>query len=196
MRNLYISLILLLITGCVTVRFVSPYDQVIDTGLMEYKESINTLAKNLSDSAGKKKGTFEQNKEKYNALESKIDLLIDRASLQSAGKGCKLSVDLAAKVAQIMGDKMPPEASKKEGGDSYGCTSRLLVLVKEQLTLIKKIHQTTDRCEPVDIESDGNGKPEMISCLRPATSSTAMKITNQSINAAWVVETAKKTTGE
>jgi len=195
-KQVCLVFIILSLTGCITVQFVSPYDEVIDNGLKEYKESINTLAKNLSDSAGKMEGTYEENKEKYNALESKIDLLIDRASIQSSGKGCKLTVDLAARVAKIMGNNLPPEVSKKEGGDSYGCIEWLLILVKKQLTSLQNIHENTDKCTPIGIKQDENGKPKTVSCLRPATSGTAMKITNQSINAAWVVETAKKSDGE
>jgi hypothetical protein len=95
-----------------------------------------------------------------------------------------------------MGDNLPTEAIQKEDGDSYGCTERLLVLVKQQLTLLQKIHRDTDKCAPIGMARDENSEPVMVSCLRPATSKTAMKITNQSINAAWVVETAKKTEGE
>ncbi len=36
------------------------------------------------------------------------------------------------------------------------------------------------------------GEPPMISCLRPATAVDALAISNQSIDAAWVVENAKK----
>lgn len=196
MKRFCLIALVLLFTGCTTVQFVSPYDEVIDNGLKEYKESINTLAKNLADNAGKKEGTYQENVEKYNALESKIDLLIDRASIQSAGKGCKLTADLAAKVSKIMGDNMPQEGVKNKNGDSYGCTERLLSMIKSQLVSLQQIHETTDKCEAVGILQDDQGEPEEVSCLRPATSSTAMKITNQSINAAWVVETAKKSKGE
>ncbi len=196
MKKICLAIIFLFASGCTTVQIVSPYDGVIDNGLKEYKESINTLAKNLGDSAGKKEGTYEANKEKYNALESKIDLLIDRASIQSSGKGCRLAEDVADKVAKIMGDGMPQAARNDEGGDSYGCTGRLLILIKEQLKALQTIHEKTDKCTPVGTAQDENGGPKEVSCLRPATGKTAMKITNQSINAAWVVETAKKSEGE
>ncbi len=196
MKKYYLMVIVLLTTGCTTVQFVSPYDEVIDNGLKEYKESINALAKNLSDNAGKKEGLYTENKENYNVLESKIELLIDRASIQSSGKGCKLAVDLGAKVARIMGDKFPINESNTEGGDSYGCTERLLIMIKKQLTVLQQIHENTDKCEPIGIQQDENGEPREVSCLRPATSGTAMKITNQSINAAWIVETAKKSKSE
>lgn len=192
----FLIFISLLYAGCSTFQVVSAYDEVIDNGLKEYKESINTLAKNLADNAGKKEGTYEENVEKYNALESKIDLLIDRASIQSAGKGCRLTVDLAAKVSKIMGENLPPEGVKNKDGDSYGCTERLLSMIRDQLDALQLIHEKTDKCEAIGIQQDKQSESKKVSCLRPATSETAMKITNQSINAAWVVETAKKSKGE
>lgn len=192
MKNIGLVFLVFILSACGTVQFVSPYDEMIDNGIKEYKESINTLAKNLSDKAGEKEGTYEENQTKYNALEAKIDLLIDRASLQASGKGCKLATNIADRVSEIMGDKLPPEAQQKDPGDSYGCTEKLLILVKEQLFLLQKIHENTGKCTAIGITQDENGQPDKVSCLRPATSSTAMKITNQSVNAVWVVETAKK----
>ncbi|KPJ96198.1 MAG: hypothetical protein AMJ53_01235 [Gammaproteobacteria bacterium SG8_11] len=188
MKKLLLSAVLLFVAGCQTLQLVNPYDPVIDSGIKEYKESINLFAKNMADAAGTAAGTYENNLDNYNVLETKIDLLIDRATIQSNGKGCQLTVDVGAKVSEIMGDKDPP---RKESGDSYGCTERLLVLVKEQLATLQTIHETTDKCQNKEAAD-----PAQISCLRPATSETAMKITNQSINAAWVVETAKKTEKE
>lgn len=196
MKLFYLMVIVLFITGCKTVQFVSPYDEVIDNGLADYKESINTLAKNLADNAGKEEGTYEENKETYNALEAKIDLLIDRAAIHSSGKGCKLPDDLSKRVTNIMGGSLPTGSTKKDKGDSYGCTQLLLIMVKQQLASLQLIHKTTDTCKPIGIQQDEAVKPMRVSCLRPATSKTAMKITNQSINAAWVIETAKKTKGE
>lgn len=196
MKKIIMVLFFLFMTGCTSVQLVSPYDEVIDNGLKEYKESINTLSKNLSDLAGKKEGMYEENFEKYNALEAKIDLLIDRSSLQSSGNGCKLTKNIASKVKKIMEEDMPVDARQKKEGDSYGCTERLLKLVKAQLDKLQEIHSTTDKCKAIGFKQNSDGIPNKVSCLRPATSKTAMKITNQSINAAWVVETAKKSTGE
>lgn len=191
-RKACLAAIIIPVAGCITIQSTSQYDEVIDNGLKEYKESINTLVKNLSDSAGKKNGMYEENKGKYNILESKIDLLIDRASIQSSGKGCKLPAKIATKVTKITEGKIPQETSNKEGGTSYDCTERLLILIKEQLIYLQAIHKNTDKCKPVEALQGKDSDPKLISCLRPASSETALKITNQSINAAWVVETAQK----
>ncbi|NTS76293.1 hypothetical protein HR060_05370 [Catenovulum sp. SM1970] len=183
MKRLTLALMVLMLSACVSVEYVTPYDPVIDNGIREYKESINTLAKNLGDQAGTEAGTYEANLAHYNALESKIDLLIERANLQSAGRGCRLAEGISAQLAKVA----PEPMIQTEEGDSYGCTERLLVLVKDQLDLLQNIHQSADKCNAM-----ASPRGTKISCLRATTSKAAMKITNQSINAVWVVETAKK----
>jgi hypothetical protein len=181
---------LLSLAACTTVRIVSPYDEVIDTGLREYRESINVFAKNMADRAGTDTGTYESNKATYNELEVKIDLLIDRAEFSGGGRGCRLTQRITNRIVDVAGDAIPAQLrpdGQSEHGNSLGCTHRLLELVGAQLGLIETSHEKTDRCKSVE-EPDG---PE-ISCLRPATAKTALDITNQSINAAWVVEMAKK----
>lgn len=178
-------LILAVFSGC-NVQLVGPYDEVIDNGLKEYKEEINTFIKNMGDLGGSDEGTFESNMDKYNELEAKIELLIDRANLQSTGS-CKMVTDITSKIQKIMGDNMPQELvseKQRDNGNSFGCIEKLLILVKDQLIILKKIHKETDKCK------DDLGKE--FSCIREATSKTALDITNQSINAAWVVETTKK----
>ena len=197
MRKIGLIVYLLVATGCANIQLVSPYDEVIDTGLKEYKEEINTLAKNMADSAGKKVGTYDENQEAYNALESKIELLIERAAIQGNGEGCRLTGNVTEKVTKIMKGNSVPIAKGEEEGDSYGCTVWLLTLIKAQLDSLQMIHRTTDKCNPIGYVAEQGGQiPSKVSCLRAATSGTAMKISNQSINAAWVVETAKKTAKE
>jgi hypothetical protein len=169
---------------------VSNYDQVIDTGLKDYKEQINNFIKNTADKGGTKEGTYESNKTAYNFLETKIDLLIDRARMQSNGS-CKLIPNLTQKIEKLLGDKTPLEISKQgqqDQGNSFGCTERLLVLVKKQLMSIKEIHQRADKCT--------SRTGEQLSCIRLTTSKTALDISNQSINAAWLVETTKRSSAK
>lgn len=185
-RLIYLVCLLFIFNSC-TVRLVSPYDEVIDEGLSEYKEMLNNFVKDMIDFGGTLEGTYEENRDKYNKMETKIDLLIDRASLYSTGS-CKLVDKVTEQLSEKMKDKMPEilkETSQQEGGNSYGCTEKLLRLIKDQLVLLETIHSTTDKCP------DGSGNN--ISCIRKATGPLALDISNQSINAAWIVETAKKT---
>lgn len=185
-RSTFLVFFIVLGMSSCKVQLVSAYDEVIDYGLRDYKQQLNAFVKDMSDVGGTPEGTYEFNKRVYNQLETRIDLLIDRAKMQSTGS-CKLVTNLSSKIEKIMGDKMPtvikPE-SQTDSGNSYGCTERLLVLVKQQLQFVKEIHQNADKCR--------SRSGEQLSCLRPATSKTALDISNQSINAAWIVETTKR----
>lgn len=175
------------LTGCMSANFVNPYDPVIDQGLKDYKESVNAFAKDVSDQAGTTEGTYQANKSRYNLLEAKIEVLIDRAEIKGNGKGCKLAVKTTERLLDKFADKLPVElqtAAQSGKGDEAGCTERMLVLVQKQLQQMEQIHSSIDRCR--------NDDNQMISCLRATTSKVAMATTNQAINAAWVVETAKQ----
>lgn len=186
LRNTFLVFFVLLGMSSCKVQLVSDYDEVIDHGLRDYKQQLNAFVKDMADAGGTSEGTYEYNKSTYNQLESRIDLLIDRAKMQSTGS-CKLVTNISSKIQRIMGDQVPvvikPE-SQSETGNSYGCTERLLVLVKQQLLFVKEIHQNTDKCK--------SRSGEQLSCLRTATSKSALDISNQSINAAWIVETTKR----
>ena len=238
--------------ACTSVQFVAPYDEGIYTGITEYKELLNKHIKDASVMNGLQSGSFEENQIRYNELEVKIDLLIDRARLQSTGSGCSLVPALADRMSLHLRDDMPADllgAEITEDDNSYGCTEMLLRNVRSQLDQLKTIHREIDRCErrspnidsvvfPEDssaanlsnvideavdevlgtlkssiklaviehIETNFNlsgdssviegASAEDISCLRIPTAQLALDISNQSINAVWVLENAKKTPEE
>jgi hypothetical protein len=175
------------LTHCATVRIVTPYDQIIDDGLADYRERIGLFVKNTVDKGGHPEGSFEANKPAYNELQTKIEMLIGRAQLQGREQACKLPTELAQRFMAVAGAALPTEVlpdPKASAGDAAGCTVRLLALIEKQLQLLMQIHAETDKCAAADGAS--------LSCLRPATAQTALKITNQSIDAAWLLEAAKK----
>lgn len=186
-RSLICLTFILFVFNSCSIKLVSSYDEVIDNGLAEYKEMLNVFVKDMIDLGGTLDGTYEENRTKYNKLETKLDILIDRASLNSTG-GCKLVAKVTKQLTAQMKDKMPEmlkTANQEEDGNAYGCTEKLLRLIKDQLVLLETIHSTTDKCPDAESKS--------ISCIRKATGPLALNISNQSINAAWIVETAKKT---
>ncbi len=181
MRTLLLA-VLLLLGGC-PAPLVSPYDEVIEKGVVELYEQLNFFVRDVADAAGKPEGTYEANARRYNVMETKLDVLILRASSRSLGSGCRLEAKVYEKVASTLGGSMPADM-KPQGepaGDANGCNTRLLELVKQQLGFIREIHARTDKC----------GTPP-VSCLRPATAASALKIANQSITAVSVVEAAKR----
>ena len=171
-----------LLGGC-QAPLVSPYDEAIDKGIVEFYDAFVYFMRDVADNAGRPEGTYEANLKRYNFLETKLDVLILRASSRSLGTGCKLEAKVYEKVARLMAGSMPADM-KPQGdaaGDANGCNTRLLELVKQQLGFIREIHAKTDKC----------GSPP-VSCLRPATAASAVKIASQSINAVAVVEAAKR----
>jgi hypothetical protein len=182
-----VAVILFINAGCLSTGIVSPYDPVIDKGMTEFSEQLNAFVKDMAGVAGKEEGTYDANVKTYNALSSKLDVFIERASRASEGKGCRLENKIYERMGKLLQNDIPDQlkgAPQAENGNSDGCNEILLVLVKNQLDLIQQIHRDADKCE--------TSAGATVSCLRPATAATALKIANQSINAVSVVETAKK----
>ena len=171
-----------LVAGC-QAPLVSPYDEAIDKGIGEFYEQLNYFVRDVAGLAGKPEGTYEANANRYNVMETKLDVLILRASSRSLGSGCKLEAKVYEKVSGLLGSSLPAGIRPQgdPAGDANGCNTRLLELVRQQLGFIREIHAKTDKC----------GAPP-VSCLRPATAATALKIANQSITAVAVVEAAKR----
>lgn len=184
MKRFILLALVLFVSGCTGIKLVSDYDEVIDVGITEFAEQFNTHVKNMADFAGTPEGTYEDNVATYNALEAKLDVMIARASSASQGMGCKLEQEVFDRVEKLLQNDIPADMQSEETastGNPSGCNERLLVLVKDQLLSVRKIHRELDKC----------GNPQ-VSCLRPATVASATKIVNQSINAVSVVENAKK----
>ena len=81
MKKLFIVLAaVVFLGGCAGIKLVSDYDEVIDKGITEFAEQFNTHVKNMGDLAGTPDGTYDANLKIYNALESKLDVMIARAS--------------------------------------------------------------------------------------------------------------------
>jgi hypothetical protein len=142
--------------------------------------------KNAGDLAGKPEGTYEATVKGYNALDTKIDILIQRASTASEGKACKLEAKIQAKIAQVLRNDIPAQLradSQPAEGNAEGCNTRLLEIVKQQLDDVREIHSKTDKC---------GTPPGQVSCLRKPTSASVTKIVNQSIYAVYIVESSKK----
>ena len=202
----YLLAILLVVVSC-KVQLVSPYDQEIESGIIEFKEELNVFVKKMENAGGTEAGTFDSNKDTYAELETKIDILVDRASLKSTGS-CKLPTKVTTRLNTIVQkeiDKLKVETNPNAAsetildsqktlidaqltpspdGNSYGCSERLLELVKNQLVLLKQLHA---------VKSCNNNS---ISCLNKAEANDALNLINISINAVWIVEEAKKGTRE
>jgi hypothetical protein len=190
-------LALLFLAGCSPVTLVAPYDEFIYEGLTDFKESLNNHVKNMADLAGTPEGTHAANRISYNTLETRIEILIDRAALQASGNRCSVPGNLAKAMDEHLRDQLPDtltNAPVEASPNTFGCKRRLLELVRDQLVIIEEIHRDLDRCPAVDAGDSDGSAPEAVtvSCLRPATAADALAIANQSIDAAWYLENAKR----
>lgn len=192
--RLPVAVAILFLAGCSGIHLVSDYDEVIDKGVMDFAEQLDAHVKNMADLAGTADGAYEPNIKTYNALDAKLDVLIARASASSGGVTCKLEQKVFDRLKSMMQGNLPATLQQGGAGSATAsageaCNALLLVLVKNQLALIRTIHRDTDKCA---VKGAAKNASKMISCIRPATSSTALSIANQSINAVAVVENAKK----
>ncbi|MGC4089899.1 MAG: hypothetical protein QM756_18830 [Polyangiaceae bacterium] len=192
-RGFLLAALLPLLAACSPPMLISPYDEQLDSGLREYRESVNVLVKDAAMQGGTKEGTFDAYASRYHQLEARIDGLIQRTAGQSQGLPCKLPKPVTDQLMKVLASHPNAAefslAAQKESGRSEGCTLRLVQIVKEQLDLLEQIHKTTDKCAS-SVAGDPSGTS--YSCLRSATKDVVLKITNQSIDAAWYVEIAKK----
>jgi len=182
-KKLLLILVAIAFLGGCSGKHASKYDGVIGEGIAEFSEQFNTHMKNMIDLAGTPDGTYKANRKTYNALESKLDVMITRASVASGGKGCKLKKKVYGRVESLFKDGIPSEMKRSTNrhGNPDGCNEKLLALVKEQLSHVKKVHRDAYQC----------GK-KRLSCLRPTTARTTLNLVNQSIDAVSVIEAAKK----
>lgn len=173
------------LAGCALFRPPEPYDEILDQGMMEFAEALNVQMATAGMFAGTEDGTYQANEKGYAALDAKLLVLIGRSSAMSAGADCAVP----ERVAQKVGDLLAPAAATVDapaGGQgpksAEACTTKLLRDVQRQLDDIKHLHRDLDRCGP---QLD-------LSCLRPQTAASALSAANRSLNAAIVVERAKK----
>lgn len=184
-RTLCLLLAASLVAAC-QIRFISPYDAVLDTGLQEVRTSVNLVVTDASAKAGKAEGTYEQFESRYRELDARMGTLIARAKTDEvADLNCglkasyleKLKLQAPALAAQM--SAVPPGAT-----ESKGCMTRLLELVQKQFSTLQQLHSQPALCaEP--------NKPEL-TCIRPAAAVNALSATNQTIDAALVVLSAKR----
>ena len=172
--------------GCTMVQLVAPYDESIYNGLTEYKSDLNLHVKNMADLAGTPAGTYQANQLRYNELETRIELMIDRAHSQSTGISCRLSPDLFGKVEEQLRERAPPElvAARPEGEaepNTYGCTEMLLKNVKLQLDFLQEIHRNADRCK---LKSPGSVQVVEVDVanLQPAPAGELDQVVDQAVS--------------
>jgi hypothetical protein len=173
---------LLCTSACHTVVLISPYDEVTETRLQDFREALNVTVKRAGSNTGTAAGTFEASKDAYIELEAKIDGLVDRAKMQDVGVGCKLDAKTWARVKGELAAAVGLPATNATTGDGSGCVTMMLINVQKNLASLKSIHEDPAQC--------AGPSPEFKTCLRPAAAKSALNISNQTIDAVLFVEQA------
>jgi len=178
-----LAMLLLLLSGCLTARLVEPYDPAIDQGLMDYRQSLNRFVLTAAAHFGQPAGTYEANVERYAELQADVGTLAARARANAAGSGCRLALDANDALVATLGEAGVPTVllpdAQADSGTAAGCSVRLMQILELQQDQLQELHSIPD---PVT----------GMTGIRPATAEDALAIMNQAIEAAWVVERAKR----
>ncbi len=186
------------LSACDTLKLIEPYDPVIDKGLMEFKETFSGFVNTMGEVGGTDAGKYTANIAKYNELDAKIETLMERAELSGAALGCKLPEKMVSGFQRLLAKSNDNEVDVPvpaivDKGNSFGCTYQMLGYVKKQMPFVREIHKEADKCDVVDPKEN---EPKIVSCLRSASVKDIKAIVKQTVDAAWYVETAKKTLEE
>ena len=193
--------------GCSPVILVSPYDEVTETNLGAFKETLNVFFKGAVIHAGTPEGTFEACQDQYTQLEVKIDNLIDRAKLQPQGIGCKIDDNTWTRIKSEFARAAGLPSTNGIEGEPAGCVVLMLNNVKLNLADAKGIHQDAKHCglplkqpapqgELTTSAAPAMPSPQPATCLREAASKDILAISNQTIDAVLLVEQTMKTVQE
>lgn len=168
------------VTACSQVVLLSPYDATIESRLLDYREELNILVKRAANGRGTQAGTFESSQDSYAALEARIEGLVDRASLQDQGIGCRLEDATWARIKTQLSKAAGLPPSNPTSGDGSGCVVLMLRNVQMNLADVQSIHADPEQCH--------SSVPEYPTCLRPAAVVDLLAISNQTIDAVLMVE--------
>lgn len=170
--------------SCTPLILVTPYDEVTDTRLEDFKESLNIVVKRAASRTGTATGTFEAFQEDYAGLEVKIDSLIDRAKLQPQGVGCKIDDDTWKRIKTEFVRASGLPANNASAGEPAGCIVLMLNNVKQNLTDVETSHKNPALCASTD--------KTIPTCLRAASAQGLLAVSNQTIDAVLLVEQTMK----
>jgi hypothetical protein len=102
LRSSLISLAALSLTGCLTVKVISDYDDQIDSGVTQVLADTTAFVNKMTPLAGTTPGTYEQNKDFYSTEEGKISALEARADAHKIFNICP-TTGLISKAIQGVG---------------------------------------------------------------------------------------------
>jgi len=187
----------LLLAAC-AVQLVTPYDEVIDDGLMSFNQDFLQFMAGIKENVPSEDASYASNTSFYNAQQAAIGTLVQRAKASDPSGSCP-STSLTLEAVQRVDSIVLPEAARTDQPPPVGsCTAILLTYIQEQLTETACFHQaiygqTSTTCEGLGFT------PAIAQSLQNAPQATKQTLLGQvesavtsSVTAAMTFELAKK----
>jgi len=188
----------LVILAACAVQLVTPYDEVIDDGLMRFNQDYLQFMAGIKENVPSEDASYASNTSFYNAQQAAIATLVQRANASDPNGTCART-PLTLAEAQRVGSFVLPEGVKDDQPAPTGsCTTILLTYLQEQLADSACFHQaiygqTSTTCE------DHGFTPAIAQSLQNAPRATKQTLLDQvesaitaSVTAAMTFELAKK----
>ena len=186
------------ILAACAVQLVTPYDEVIDDGLMRFNQDYLQFMAGIKENVPSEDASYASNTSFYNEQQAAIATLVQRAKASDPDGTCARS-PLTLAEAERVGSIVLPEGAKSDQPPPTGsCTTILLTYIQEQLTDSACFHQaiygqTSATCEERGFTS------AIAQSLQNAPRATKQTLLDQvesavtaSVTAAMTFELAKK----
>lgn len=180
------------------VQLVTPYDEVIDDGLMRFNQDYLAFMAGIEENVPSEDASYASNTSFYNTQQAAIATLVQRAKASDPDGTCARS-PLTLGEAERVGSIVLPDAAKSDQPPPTGsCTTILLTEIQEQLTDSACFHQAIYGQTSPDCEARGF-TPAIAESLQNAPRATKQTLLGQvesavttSVTAAMTFELAKK----
>jgi hypothetical protein len=185
-----------LLAAC-AVQLVTPYDEVIDDGLMSLNQDFLQFMARIKENVPSEEASYASNVSFYNAQQAAIGTLVQRAKASDPDGSCR-STSLTLDAVQRVDSIVLPDEAKTAPPPAGSCTTILLTYIQEQLTDTACFHQaiygeTSTTCEGLGFT------PAIAQSLQNAPQATKQTLLGQvesavtaSVTAAMTFELAKK----
>jgi hypothetical protein len=126
--------------GACAIRLVTPYDEVIDSGLMSFNEAFLQFMAEIKENVPGENASYASNTSFYNAQQAAVGTLVQRSRASDPGGTCA-STAVTLDAVQRVDSIVLPEDAKTQPQPAGSCTTILLGNIQEQLADTACFHQ-------------------------------------------------------
>lgn len=195
-----ICVVALFVLSACTVRLVTPYDAVVDNGLVSFNQAFLQFMAKIKEEVPGEAGSYANNTAFYNEQQAHIGTLVQR-SQASDPKGSCPGTALTEKAVKTVDSIILPAAgtpAKPSARPTGSCMTVLLANIQDQLTDTACFHQVIYGQTSASCETEGFTK-SVANSLKDAPLTTKLTLLDQveaavtaSVTAAMTLELAKK----